>query len=202
MLAANRSDEFPMSSALAPQDPYSLRSSARREVYLAFTDFVSFTEMTLRCGDLEAHRLMQRHNRLIREELAANGGEEVEVLGDGFLLAFPNPLAALRCAVGIQSSCVAYRATRGGEPIRVRIGVHSGKVLQANRGFFGRDVILCSRLAAAARPDEILVSSAVCEAAARAPDLWFGPARLLELKGFAQKQAGYPVERLRRRRAH
>ena len=71
-------------------------------VTLMFSDMEGFTEMTERLGDREAHRVIQTHNGIVREQLGAHGGVEVGVQGDGFLIAFSDARHALRCAIAIQ----------------------------------------------------------------------------------------------------
>jgi hypothetical protein len=56
-------------------------------VTLKFSDMEGFTAMTDRLGDLEAREVIRAHNRIVREQVAAHGGHEVELQGDGFLIA-------------------------------------------------------------------------------------------------------------------
>ncbi len=154
-------------------------------VTLMFSDVEGFTEMTERLGDREAHRVIRAHNAIVREQLRAHGGVELELQGDGFLLAFADPLAALRCAIAIERALASYSAEHPEQPIRVRIGLHTGEAIQAAEGFFGKTVILAARIASQARGGEILVSAAVKEAAAGAPGARFGEVREARLKGLA-----------------
>ena len=68
--------------------------------------------------------VIREHNAVVRAQLSAHGGHEVELQGDGFLLAFDDPERALRCAVAIQRAF--DERNRSAEPIRVRIGLHAG----------------------------------------------------------------------------
>ena len=158
-------------------------------VTLMFSDMEDFTRMTERLGDREAYRVIQEHNRIVREQLAAHRGHELELQGDGFLLAFALPEQGVRCAIAIQRAFAAYSAAHAEQPIRVRIGLHRGEAIKDRDKFFGRTVILAARIAAQARGGEILISSALAEAAASASELGLGPARELELKGIAEPQA-------------
>ena len=161
-------------------------SPVAETVTLLFTDLVGSTELTLRLGDVEAHRLMERHNGIVRKELKRFRGSEVELQGDGFLLAFATADAGVGCAIGIQRSMARYRASRA-EGLRVRIGVHSGTALRSERGYFGSSVILCARISAAAGADEILVSAATAGEAH--VDARLGEFRFEPLKGFREPQA-------------
>jgi len=68
--------------------------------------------------------------------------------------AFDGPARALRCA----SAIVASVRDLG---LETRVGVHTGEVEQTNTGVRGIAVHIGARIAAAARPSEVLVSSTV-----------------------------------------
>jgi class 3 adenylate cyclase len=153
-----------------------------------FSDMEGFTRMTERLGDLRAREVIRDHNRIVREQLAAHGGYEVELQGDGFLLAFASARRALHCAIGIQRAMLAHSAAHPEKPLRVRIGLHTGEVLREADKFFGRTVILAARIAAQAQGGEILASALLRELTQSSGDLRFGAERVLELKGIAEPQ--------------
>jgi class 3 adenylate cyclase len=150
--------------------------------------------MTERLGDLRAREVIRRHNRIVRQQLSAHGGYEVELQGDGFLLAFGSARQGLLCALAIQRALGADEQAHPDEPIRVRIGVHTGEALRDADRFFGKTVILAARIAAQAQGGEVMASSLVRELVASAGDLRFGAAREVELKGLSQPQRIHPVE--------
>jgi class 3 adenylate cyclase len=76
-------------------------------VTLLFSDMEGFSAMTERLGDLRAREVIRRHNAIVRRELEANTGYEVELQGDGFLLAFASARKALHCAIAIQRALAA-----------------------------------------------------------------------------------------------
>jgi class 3 adenylate cyclase len=138
--------------------------------------------------------VIRRHNRIVRQQLAAHGGYEVELQGDGFLLAFGSARQGLLCAIAIQRALEADVAAHSDEPIRVRIGVHTGEALRDADKFFGKTVILSARIAAQAVGGEILISSLVRELVASAGDVRFGAAREVQLKGLSEPQRVHSVE--------
>jgi class 3 adenylate cyclase len=152
-----------------------------------------FTQMTERLGDREAHRVIRAHNAVVRDQLRAHGGVELELQGDGFLLAFTDALASLRCAVAIQRAFAAYGAAHPEEPIRVRIGLHIGEAIQQAEGFFGKTVILAARIAAQARGGEILVSAPLREIGERDPEFRFAGTREAQLKGLVGTYALHAI---------
>ena len=94
----------------------------------------------------------------------------------------------LLCAVAIQRAFADYSAQNPEEPIRVRIGVHTGEALRDSDKFFGKTVILAARIAAEARGGEILMSAIVRELTASTGDLRFGRDRQAQLKGISDPQ--------------
>jgi class 3 adenylate cyclase/tRNA A-37 threonylcarbamoyl transferase component Bud32 len=163
-------------------------------VTLMFSDMEGFTEMTERLGDLAAREVIRAHNAIVREQLAAHGGYEVELQGDGFLLAFSSARRGLLCAITVQRAFAAYNEAHPDEPIRVRIGLHTGEALKDADKFFGKTVILAARIAAQAKGGEILVSSLLKELTQSVGDLRFGKGREVELKGISERQRLFPVE--------
>jgi predicted ATPase/class 3 adenylate cyclase len=156
-------------------------------VTLMFSDIEGFTPMTERLGDLAAREVVRAHNRIVREQLARHQGHEVELQGDAFLLAFASARRGVHCAIAIQQALAAHNRENQ-EPIRVRIGLHTGEALRDADKFFGRTVILASRIAARARGAEILVSAALRQRVESSGDLRFGAVRKVELKGISEPQ--------------
>ncbi|HSW13572.1 MAG TPA: adenylate/guanylate cyclase domain-containing protein [Solimonas sp.] len=159
--------------------------SADGTVTIVFSDMEGFSTMTERLGDQQAHKLIRQHNDLVRGELQRHGGKEVELQGDGFLLAFGDAAAALRCAVAIQRAFAKYSARQPQEPMRVRIGLHTGKPIKEGDRFFGLTVILAARIAGQAKGGEILASAALRERFVDDPEFSFDAGRETELKGLA-----------------
>ncbi|MBI4518783.1 MAG: adenylate/guanylate cyclase domain-containing protein [Deltaproteobacteria bacterium] len=162
-------------------------------VTLMFSDMEGFTAMTERLGDSGAFKVIQAHNAIVREQLRAHGGHELELQGDGFLLGFAQPLSGVRCAIAIQRAFAGYSAEHREQPIRVRIGLHCGQAIKDRDKFFGRTVILAARIAAQATGGEILVSAALKDVTQGASGLCFDAGRSVELKGIATPQRVHGV---------
>jgi len=159
-----------------------------------FSDMEAFTELIERLGDLKAREVIRDHNAIVRDQLALHGGYEVELQGDGFLLAFGSARRALLCAIGIQRAFSAYNEAHPEQPVRVRIGLHTGEALKDADKFFGRAVIIAARIAEQTRPCEILVSSVLKELTQSIGDLRFGEQREVALKGVSEMQRVFPVD--------
>jgi class 3 adenylate cyclase len=177
------SDERPDLGALASSDG---------RVTILFSDIENSTLMTERLGDERWIEVLREHNTIFRSHLERFGGYEVKNQGDGFMLAFSDPAAALDCAVAVQRD-FADRSVGPEEEVRVRMGMHVGEVIAEGGDFFGRSVILAARIAAQARGGEVLISSALrdsCPDGGVATD----DGRELELKGLTGAHRVYSVD--------
>jgi class 3 adenylate cyclase len=153
------------------------------EATFVFADVVGSTALAQRLGERGAYSVIRRFCGLVRDLSGAAGGEALELRGDGALLAFPTaPCAALETACELQRACA-----REGE-IALRIGIHGGRALRLERGYFGRALTLAGRLSDAAEGGEILVSDSLLQASgpttAFARGARWGSARRLRVKGF------------------
>jgi class 3 adenylate cyclase len=152
-----------------------------------FTDIVGSTEITQRLGDRVAMQLVNRHDEVVRSALGAHGGREVKHTGDGIMASFYSAVALVRCAAQIQQELARQREGAGDEqePVRVRIGGAVGEPVEQRHDLFGSTVQLAARLCAHAQPDQVLVSSELCELCAD-DDLAFDVGQHAQLKGFEQ----------------
>jgi class 3 adenylate cyclase len=161
-------------------------------VTLMFSDIEDSTVLTERLGDQAWQELLRKHNALIRDQLRAHGGYEVKTMGDGFMVAFQSAKKGLDCAISIQrafDTSPPSPLSAGGEGesrVKVRIGLHAGEAIKDGDDFYGKNVILASRVAGKANGGEILVSSLLRQLVESSTDAaLFGEPREMELKGLA-----------------
>ena len=97
---------------------------------------------------------------VVRPALERHGGREIKNTGDGFLASFPSVNEALDAAVDIQNGFANL-------PLKLRIGLNLGDVIEENGDIFGDGVNVAARLEAMAEPGSIFVSAAVVRGADR-----------------------------------
>lgn len=163
-------------------------------ITIVFSDIEGSTEMVERLGDEAWFELLRRHNELVRAAVARHGGNEVKAQGDGFMLAFTSSRAALACAVDIQRALDSGANNHHQERMRVRIGLHSGFMIQDGVDYFGRNVILAARIADRARGGEILISDQLRDFVEATGELHLQPAQELSLKGLSGTHSVHPVD--------
>jgi class 3 adenylate cyclase len=80
-------------------------------------------------------------------------------MGDGFMLTFGSPQDGARCAVAVQRT-LATDNPLPADPLRVRIGLHTGEVIHEGTDVFGHHVNLSARIASVAKGMQITLSDA------------------------------------------
>jgi class 3 adenylate cyclase len=121
---------------------------------IMFTDIVGSTEIAANRGDRDWHDLREAHNSLVRQELAAYSGKEINTTGDGFVMAFDGPARAVRCAEALGSAV-------GEIGIDIRAGIHTGECESTNGELSGLALHIAARIADIAPAREIIVSRTV-----------------------------------------
>ncbi|MGE5273376.1 MAG: ATP-binding protein [Verrucomicrobiota bacterium] len=121
-------------------------------VTFLFTDIEGSTRMLHELGDAYGEALAA-HRRVLRQAFGAHGGIEVDTQGDAFFYAFPDAEEAAAAAEEAQ-------AALAGGPVSVRMGLHTGKPGRTDEGYFGLDVHLGARIAAAAHGGQVVLSKA------------------------------------------
>jgi pimeloyl-ACP methyl ester carboxylesterase len=121
---------------------------------ILFTDIVGSSATAAAVGDRAWRDLLEAHHATVRRELARFRGRELDTAGDGFLAAFDGPARAVRCAGAIRDAV----ATLG---VPIRAGLHTGECEVMGDKLGGLAVHIGARVAAAAGPGEIWVSSTV-----------------------------------------
>jgi len=150
------------------------------------TDITGSTGLAERLGDRRWAEVLRDHDALVREHVTRHGGTEVKAQGDGFLVVFPSARRAILTAVEVQRAQSRHRDERLDEPLRLRIGLHTGEVVESDGDVFGQHVIVASRLADVAGPGEIVVSALTRDLTVSGGDLAFGPAEEVGLRGLSQ----------------
>jgi class 3 adenylate cyclase len=132
------------------------------QVTLLLTDIEDSTGLLRRLGDRYAD-LLSDLRRLLRRMVRRSGGYEVDVRADELFAVFKRPAGALGAALAIQRG-VGSRAWPGGAPVRLRIGIHSGRPTLTDTGYVGLAVHTAARICAAGHGGQVLLSDAAVRA--------------------------------------
>jgi class 3 adenylate cyclase len=165
----------------------------RRLAAIMAVDVVGYSRLM---GEDEAGtaQAVREHREAARPVVVGLGGRIVKTTGDGLLLEFPSVIAAVECAVAIQTR-MAERNADVPEAKRVvyRIGVNLGDVLIEGDDILGEGVNIAARLEAICEPGGVLVSSAAHDHVRGKIDAEFVDLGEKSLKNIARPVRAYAV---------
>ena len=151
-----------------------------------FNDIVGSTERAAELGDRQWRELLGNYYAVVRKELTAFRGREVNTTGDGLVATFDGPARAMQCAVSIRE-----RVRPLG--LQIRTGLHTGECEVIGDDVAGIAVHIAARVTAAAGPHEVLVSSTVKDLVAGSR-LRFADRGTHSLKGVPDEWRLYEVQ--------
>ena len=123
---------------------------------ILFADIVSSTALYESLGNIEAKKQVGERMRELYATVEDHRGHVVKSLGDGILCAFASREDAVRAAVNMCGD-------EGGSSLNIHVGVHCGEVVEDGGDIFGDAVNTVARIAALAKPSEILISKEMKE---------------------------------------
>lgn len=121
---------------------------------ILFCDIVDSTKRAAELGDREWKQLLSRFYALVDDKLHHFRGRKLDTAGDGLFAAFDGPARAVRCGAALVDAVQSLG-------MRLRVGVHTGECEVLGESFSGIAVHLGARVASAAEPGQVLVSSTV-----------------------------------------
>lgn len=174
-------------------------ASADGRVTLFFSDIEDSTALNSRLGDATWVRVLAAHDQVLRGQIDKYRGQVVKTAGDGFMVAFRDPEAACRAALGIQRDLkrtLDPRLRFVTPSVKVRIGIHTGKVVSRDGDYFGRNVAMAARVGDLAEGGEVLASAAVLECLEEDAAVELAEVGEVELKGLPGTHVIYRVSAL------
>lgn len=144
---------------VAPEATFALK---RREATVVAADVVGFSRLMAAAEQAVVQRLFAIRRDIIDPAIRAEGGRIVKTMGDGMLVEFQTPVAALRVSRFVQEQATQHECgLPETERIRFRIGINHGSVLVDGDDLLGDVVNIAARLETLAPPGGICVSRAV-----------------------------------------
>jgi class 3 adenylate cyclase len=133
-------------------------------VTLLMADVEGSSQLLAELGD-EYPKVIAAARRIIRAAVRRSGGLEVDARADEFFAAFARAEAALEAATAIHREMAAAEWPDG-RPVRVRIGLHTGRPTLTAAGYVGIAVNTVARICAAGHGGQVLVSRSTLAALA------------------------------------
>ena len=99
---------------------------------------------------------LSRHDVILRDVVGTHGGRVVKTTGDGLHAVFATAPEATAAAVDAQRRLMAEVWTMP-EPLRVRMGLHTGNAEMRDGDYFGSAVNRAARVAAVAHGGQVVL---------------------------------------------
>jgi class 3 adenylate cyclase len=163
-------------------------------VTFLLADIEDSTGLTRRLGD-GWPALLRELWQVVRKDIRRSGGDEVDIRGDEYFAVFRRAPDALRAAVNVQLD-IPKQVWPPGHPVRVRIGLHTGRPTIADAAYVGIEVHTVARVCSAGHGGQVLVSSATHGAlvGASLDGMSYRDLGRYRLAGLAEPEALYQVE--------
>ena len=127
-----------------------------------FADLTGSTGLFESAGNVAATQIVTRCTHALGRHLACAGGRIVKYLGDGVLVLFDDPVAAVQAASRLQD---VLEELAGAElrraPIGVKTGVALGPIVEHDGDCYGDPVNVAARLSDRAQTGETLIGESV-----------------------------------------
>ena len=130
-------------------------------VTFLFTDVEGSTALAHRLAH-DFQDILVEHRGLVRSAVAESNGVEIDVRGDEFFVAFDDAAAAAQAAIAAQLAISAHDWPQDVE-LRIRMGMHTGEAIYADKDYLGVDVHKAARICFAGHGGQILLSEATHE---------------------------------------
>jgi adenylate cyclase len=153
-------------------------SVSQAPLTVVFSDLEGFTSFTSERGDLEASALLTDHYDVVEAITRSRGGRVVKKIGDGHMLSFNEPSAAVMASLDLTAAAP--------RPLRLRAGAHQGAVVRTSDDLLGHVVNVASRVADAASGGMSLVTEQVRSAAGTIPTVVYGTPRTVQFEGVSE----------------
>jgi class 3 adenylate cyclase len=119
---------------------------------IVFTDLVGSTTIEIAIGSERYGEMRRAHFSQARRIISKNKGFAVKTIGDAFLALFHGATEALDFAL-------ALHRNSGHKELKVRAGIHVGRIEIEEEDAFGLPVNFAARVVAAAKSDQVFLSA-------------------------------------------
>jgi len=161
----------------------------RRLAAILAADVVGYSALMQRAEEATYAEFERLKRELIEPSLSRHEGRLIKTTGDGALVEFASPLAAVRCAVEIQDHLAS-----GGSPFSLRVGINLGDVIVGQDGeLYGDGINIAVRLEGVADPGGILISEKVYSEVDGKLDVSFEDRGGQQLKNISRPVRAYAV---------
>ncbi len=136
---------------------------SQKDVTILFTDIEDSTLYWHTHGDLAGRLMVDRHNRILFPIVKKFRGRIIKTIGDSIMAMFKRPKDALNAAIAMQQVLREEREKDPDFPIKIRIGIHTGKAIVEHNDVYGDIVNVAARVEGQSKGNGIALSSKTVE---------------------------------------
>src|SRR5262245_8741418 len=125
------------------------------------TDLVGSASLNQRLGDEAATTLEREIGALAQAQVEKQRGVVITYAGDGLMVAFQSARRAVACAQEIQRGIARLNRSLPEVTLRLRVGLHTGEVVNDEGGLHGETLIIAKRIESVAPGATIFASDTV-----------------------------------------
>jgi class 3 adenylate cyclase len=131
-------------------------------ITIMFTDLKGSTALYERIGDPQAYALVREHFAILGKAVRDHDGAIVKTIGDAIMAVFVNPADGLHSAMQIQEDIERYNRDADGEPMIIKLGLHSGRcisvTLNSRLDYYGSAANKAARLEGESTGGDVVMS--------------------------------------------
>ncbi|MBP8216135.1 MAG: adenylate/guanylate cyclase domain-containing protein, partial [Thauera sp.] len=129
---------------------------------VVFADLTGSTGLFESAGNVAATQIVTRCTHALGRHLACAGGHVVKYLGDGVLVLFDDPVAAVQSGARLQEVLQEFASVElRRAPLGVKTGIDRGAIVEHDGDCYGDAVNVAARLSDRAQTGETLIGDAV-----------------------------------------
>ncbi|MGH8559088.1 MAG: adenylate/guanylate cyclase domain-containing protein [Methylococcales bacterium] len=136
-----------------------MKDGFKSPVTIFFVDVAGSVQLYDSIGDIPAHVKIVECLNHMSSIIQGQGGRVVEIIGDEIMAAFADPDQAVEASMLIQNSL----AEETGSEFGVRIGFHSGIIVETDGHPYGDTVNVAARMVNLAKPGQIITNHQTAE---------------------------------------
>lgn len=133
----------------------------RRLTTIVAADLAGFSRLMAADEEGVIRRLRAARAEVVDPAVAEAGGRIVKTMGDGLLVEYPSPVAAVRSVIAVQEEMAARETGPEDQRLRFRVGINLGDIVEDGDDILGDAVNVAARLESLAAPGGICISRSV-----------------------------------------
>lgn len=128
---------------------------------IMYTHMVDYPFILSKYGVSNSQKILNKHDRIIKEAINKHNGNEVNQSQEGFIVSFTSMSSSILCAYEIQEEFKNHNNMNPSININVRIGLSAGDPVSGKDDLFGETLSLAKRCCEFIEKYDIIISSEV-----------------------------------------